>query len=81
MGKKAPNKELKMWQLQLGKFADQIRNLHAGTPRTITNSTIYGLQHPTKFDNSKAIDALKFEFEPLEETIKFTAKLFIEELS
>ncbi len=81
MGKKVPSKELKMWQLQIGKFADQIRNLVTRKPRTITNSTIYGLQHPTKFDNSKAIDALKFEFEPLEETIKFTAKLFIEELS
>jgi nucleoside-diphosphate-sugar epimerase len=81
MGKKAPNKELKIWQLQLGKIADQVRNLVAGTPRTITNSTIYGLQHPTKFDNSKALNALKFEFKPLDQVIKFSAKLFIEEHS
>ncbi len=81
MDKKAPNKELKMWHLQFGKFGDQIRSIITGKARTITNSTIYGLQHPTKFDNSKAKDALKFEFEPLEETIKFTAKLFIEEHS
>ena len=81
MGKKAPNKELKMWQLQLGKFGDQIRNIVTGKARRITNSTIYGLQHPTKFDNSKLKNALKFEFEPLEEIITFSAKLFTEEHS
>ncbi|MEH6762518.1 MAG: NAD-dependent epimerase/dehydratase family protein [Maribacter arcticus] len=81
MGKKAPSKELKLWQLQLVKFGDQIRNIITGKARTITNSTIYGLQHPTKFDNSKVTNALEFEFEPLEETIKFSAKLFSEEYS
>ena len=81
MGKKAPSKELKNWQLQLGKYGDQIRNIFTGKTRSLTNSTIYGLQHPTIFDNSKAINALKFEFEPLEEMIKFSAKLFIKEHS
>jgi nucleoside-diphosphate-sugar epimerase len=81
MGKKSPSKELKMWQLQLGKFADQMRNLITEKPRTITNSTIYGLQHPTKFDNSKIVKALKFEFEPLDDEIKFSAKLYTEEHS
>ena len=81
MEKKAPSKELKLWQLQLGKFGDQIRNIVTGKARTITNSTIYGLQHPTKFDNSKISKALEFEFEPLDETIEFSSKLFIEENS
>ncbi|WP_339836575.1 NAD-dependent epimerase/dehydratase family protein [uncultured Maribacter sp.] len=80
MGKKLPSKELKMWQLQLGKFGDQIRNLATGKARTITNSTIYGLKHPSKFDNSKIKKALKFEFEPIDEAIKLSTKLFIEEL-
>jgi len=81
MGKKSPQKKLKLWQLQLGKFADQIRHVLTGKPRTITNSTIYGLKHPAKFDSSKVKRTLKFEFESLDDIIELSAKLFIEEHS
>lgn len=80
MGKKPPQKELKKWQLQVGRFADWIRNKITGKARTITNSTIYGLTHPNTFDNSKVKRALPlFEFEPIDEAINQAAKLFIEE--
>lgn len=81
MGKKPPHKRLQFWQLQLGKYADHIRNLVTGKPRTITDSTIYGLKHPTEFDSSKIKQALGYEFEPLENIINLSTKLFIEERS
>ncbi|TLP82644.1 NAD-dependent epimerase/dehydratase family protein [Maribacter sp. ACAM166] len=81
MGKKPPQKRLKLWQLQLGKFADQIRHVVTVKPRTITNNTIYGLIHPTTFDSTKIKRALEFEFEPLDAIIELSAKLFIAEHS
>lgn len=81
MDKKPPHKKLKLWQLQLGKYADLIRHLLTRKPRTITNSTIYGLKHPTKFDSSKVKQALGYEFESLDKVVDLSAKLFIEEHS
>lgn len=81
MGKKPPQKKLKIWQLQIGRSIDWLMNLFTGKARTITKSTIYGLQHPSQFSNSKVKSALEFEFEPLDTIIAFSAKRFIGEHS
>lgn len=81
MDKKPPFKSLKFWQLNIGKFADRLRNLMTGSPRTITKNTIYGLKHPTTFNNEKIKKALNMEFEGLDEQVKFSSKLFISEHS
>lgn len=79
MEKKAPHKKIHLWQLHIGKYFDRLRHLLTGKPRTITNSTIHGLMHPTKFDNSKIKNALNYTFEPLENTITFSSKIFLKE--
>lgn len=81
MNKKPPKKQLKIWQLKVGKSVDWLRNVFTGKRRTITTSTIYGLQHPNKFNNEKVKQALPFEFESIDHVIALTTKLFIEEHS
>ncbi|APQ17007.1 NAD-dependent epimerase/dehydratase family protein [Maribacter hydrothermalis] len=81
LGKKSPYLPLKIWQLHIGKLADHIRKMITGKTRTITNSTIHGLKHPTTFDNAKVKNALKFKFKSIEDEVNFSAKIFIEEHS
>ncbi len=81
MDKEPPRKELSIGLLQIGRFFDWLRNLFTGKPRTITKSTIYGLEHPVEFDSKKVKEALGFEFENLENTITRASKLFIQEHS
>ncbi|SIP94434.1 NAD-dependent epimerase/dehydratase family protein [Maribacter ulvicola] len=81
MDKKPPTKALKFWQLKIGKIADIIKNILTGSPRTITKNTIYGLKHPTTFNNEKIKNTLGMEFDSLDEQIKFSSKLFISEHS
>ncbi|MDO1512526.1 NAD-dependent epimerase/dehydratase family protein [Maribacter confluentis] len=79
MNKKAPYKKLQPWQLQIGKYLDRLRHLLTGKPRTITHSTIHGLLHPTTFDSSKIIKTLDYTFEPLENSITFSSRIFMKE--
>ena len=79
LGKKVPTKELKVWQLQMGRVFDFLRHLFTGSGRKITKKAIHSLLHPEIYDNQKIREALAFEFEPLEETIRFSCQKFIEE--
>lgn len=81
MHKKPPQKELRIGMLHAGRFIDWVRNLLIGTERTITKSTIYGLKHPTTFDNKKIKQALGFEFESIDKAIAVATQFFIEEHS
>ena len=81
MNKKPPYKKLKFWQLQLGKYVDQIVHIFTGKPRIITNSTIHGLKYPTKLNSSKIKQAIDYEFEPLNAVIELSTGFFIEEHS
>lgn len=81
MDKEPPYKELSIGLLQIGRFLDWLRNLFTGKPRTITKSTVHGLEHPTEFDNTKLKGALRFEFENLDSTIAMSSKLFTKEHS
>lgn len=79
--KKPPHKKLKLWQLQIGRYVDYLNHAFTGKPRTITDSTIYGLRHPISFDGGKLQRVFEFEFESLDTVIAMSAKLFIEEHS
>lgn len=79
MDKKAPQKMLKIWQLQVFLFFDWLKNVLIGGGRTVTKNTIYGLKNPVLFNTNKLEEALDFKFEPLQKTIKFCSDLFIEE--
>lgn len=79
--KRPPQKELKVWQLQLGRYFDFIKSLITGSARKITKSSIYSLQHPEVYSNEKIKTSLPIEFQPLESCIQFCSQKFIEELS
>ena len=81
MDKEPPHKELSIRLLHIGRFLDWLRNLLTGKQRTITKSTVHGLEHPTEFDNTKIKEALGFEFENLDSTIEMSSKLFTKEHS
>ena len=79
IGKKPPLKELKKWQLEIGRYFDFFKTLFTGKPRTITKNAIYSLLHPESYSSEKVRTVLHFEFEPLEESIVFASKKFMED--
>lgn len=79
LGKKEPTRELKIWQLQIGRFFDYLRNQIDGKGRRITKKSIESLLHRDDYDNQKIKDTLDFDFEPLDPIISFCCQKFIEE--
>lgn len=79
IGKKPPLKELKKWQLEIGRYFDFFKTFFTGKPRTITKNAIYSLLHPESYSSEKVRTVLHFEFEPLEESIVFASKKFMED--
>ncbi|WP_337251750.1 SDR family oxidoreductase [Maribacter halichondriae] len=79
LGKRIPNKELKYWQLQIGRFFDWIFDLFTDKGRSITKNTITSLYQRDAYDNSKIKKALNFTFSPLEPTIQLCCEKFKEE--
>ncbi len=79
LGLKPPHKCLKIWQLKIGRFFDYLGSLIAGRQRRITKNSIFSLQNPQIYDNAKVKNTLNFEFEDLEDTIKRSSQLFLEE--
>ncbi len=79
LGKKAPTKELKVWQLELGRVFDYFKNFFTRSGRKITKKTIYSFMHPESYDNQRIIDTLGFEFEALGKAIAYSCTKFKEE--
>lgn len=79
LGKKAPARELKNWQLKIGRLFDYVKNVLTKNERKITKKTIYSLRHREIYDNQKIINAIDFKFEPLDKSIAFSCKIFKEE--
>ncbi len=79
LGKTAPTKKLKIWQLQIGRVFDFSRNLITKKGRRITKKAIRSLMHPEIYENGKIRKALGFEFESLDGAISFSCQKFIEE--
>mgnify|MGYP001043409555 CR=1 FL=1 len=77
MGKKAPTRKLKIWQLKILRYLDMVAHLLTGNKRRITRSTIYSLEHREVYSSGKIKATLDFEFEALDETIKLSANHFI----
>jgi len=79
LGKKPPTKQLKYWQLEIGRVLDIIHHFFTGSGRRITKNSIYSLKHRDAYNNSKIKTSLNFEFEPLNQVLKFSCEKFIEE--
>ena len=79
LGLKPPTKELKQWQLELGRWFDWLRNLIFNTGRRITKNSVKSLKNREIYSNQKARNMLQFKFEALEPTITFCSQKFLEE--
>ncbi len=79
LGIKPPTKELKFWQLEIGRWFDGLKNLFSNSGRTITKSHIRSLKNRQIFDNQKIRSALDFEFRSLKDEIRFCCERFREE--
>ena len=79
LGKPEPKKELKYWQLEIGRYFDWFINVFTNTGRRITKNSIQSLRHRDNYGNEKIKKALNFEFEPLENAVRFSCEKFIKE--
>ena len=79
LGKKPPSKMLRLRQLKLGRLIDFLKSLTTGSKRRVTRKTIESLLHPETYDNRKIVDAIGFQFEPLQATIALCCEKFKEE--
>lgn len=81
LGKNPPKKRLKIWQLKTFRFFDWILCSISGNKRSMTKSTVRSLMNRQIFDNQKIKTDLNFEFDPLSESIEFTANCFLADRS
>lgn len=79
MGKKAPKKALKFWQLELFWRLDWLVHLLTRKGRSLTKVGVAALRKPEIYDNTKAREQLGFNFEPVKESIVFSCSKFMEE--
>ncbi|MCB7482330.1 NAD-dependent epimerase/dehydratase family protein [Christiangramia sediminis] len=75
MGKPEPDKKLQKWMIALGWIFQKIGSWF-GRNRQITRDAINGLYEQTYFDNSKVKEKLNFDFTPMSEVLKETAKFY-----
>ncbi len=81
LGKTPPKRQLKFWQLELGRIFDIVRSSLTRSGRKITRSSIHSLKHRDHYDNDKVKTVLNFEFETLDVTIAFSCQQFLKEYS
>jgi len=81
LGKSAPTKKIKYWQLEIGRIGDSIWSAVTGKPRSITKNSIHSLKYRDEYNNQKIQKVLGFQFESLEPTITFSCRRFLEENS
>ena len=79
LGKKAPAKELKVWQLELARVFDYFKNIFTRSGRKITKKTIDSLMSREIYDNQSIIGTLGFNFEALDVVIASSCAKFKEE--
>lgn len=79
LGKPEPKKKLKYWQLEIGRYLDWFMSVFTNKGRRITKNSIQSLKHRDNYGNEKIKKTLNFEFEPLENVVRFCCEKFIKE--
>ena len=79
MGKPQPKKQLKYWQLEIGRLADFLWCTLSGNSRKITKNSIHSMKHRDAYSSAKIEQSINFKFEPLAETIAFSCAQFVAE--
>ncbi len=79
MNLKPPFKELKKWQLEVGRWFDWLRNLFFKSGRRITKNSVRSLHNRELYRNDKIKERMGFQFQPLGPLISFCSRKFLEE--
>ncbi|WP_411767230.1 NAD-dependent epimerase/dehydratase family protein [Winogradskyella sp. A3E31] len=74
-------KRVKPWQLSIGWRLDWLNHKLFGKRRKLTKQLAKTLNTTTKYDNHKVKAALNYEFKPVEDAIRDTCQLFLEDLN
>jgi dihydroflavonol-4-reductase len=81
LGKQKPSVHVKKWMLGLAWRLDAIKSFLFKGPSLITRETANSSMSIRTYSNDKIIQAINFQFIPVEESIKNTAKLFLKSVS
>lgn len=79
LGKPAPRKPLKIWQLTVLYKLDWLVHLLTRRGRKLSKMQVHGLKRQEIYSNTKIKEAIKFEFTDLDPVIRFTSGRFLEE--
>lgn len=79
MGKKAPERPLKKWQLQLGVFWDLARGLLFNKERTLTQSMVHGLLNERELRTDKIKTTGMFAQDNIQQVLKMTTEKYLQE--
>ncbi|MEJ1221149.1 NAD-dependent epimerase/dehydratase family protein [Sediminicola sp. 1XM1-17] len=79
MEKDPPKKQIPYWALDILMPLDWFWCLVTGNKRQLTSATVFSLKNREIYSNDKLIDRLDYNFEPLDRTIAFSTKKFMEE--
>ena len=70
--RKKPKRKLQKWMIAFGWFFQKTGSIF-GRKRSITYETINSLHEESFYDNSKIIQEINYQFEPMESVVKRTA--------
>ncbi len=76
---KAPTKELKIWQLKVLSSLDWVSNVLFNTERKITKNNLKSIDERKIYSNKKATTTFNYEFEKIEKSLIYCAKIFKQE--
>jgi len=74
-----PKKELKIWQLQIGRYVDWLICLVTKKERRITKKSIFSLKNREIYSSEKIVKTISLEFEDIKKTIDFCSVLYKKE--
>ncbi|MEP0213145.1 MAG: NAD-dependent epimerase/dehydratase family protein [Cellulophaga sp.] len=79
LGKPEPNKALKIWQLNILYRLDWLAHLLTRRGRKLSKMQVHGLKSQDIYENTKITTAIDFTYTDLDEVIKTTSSLFLQE--
>ncbi|MGJ8660224.1 MAG: NAD-dependent epimerase/dehydratase family protein [Cellulophaga fucicola] len=81
LGKSAPHKELKIWQLNILYRLDWLTHLITRRGRKLSKMQVNGLKSQDIYDNKKITKALDFTYTDIDNVLKFTSEMLLKEQS
>lgn len=80
LGKQVPAKKAHRWMTELAWRLDALLGYLGKTP-FITKAMARSSQQNSRYSNAKIIEAIGFEFKPVEESVKETCELFLQQIN